>query len=278
MIPFIDFKGAGPELHFLHANGYPPACYEPLLRLLSTRFHVTAMSMRPLWDAQEPDSLNDWLPLSKDMLAFLEQQELRDVIGVGHSIGATVTLRAAIQNPDRLRALVLLDPAFFQPHFILFWRIIKALGLGYRLHPLIPSAQRRRRTFDDLEKLFSAYRRRDIFRYFSDAALRAFIHGMVRPAAQGGFELVHSPEWETRIYYTGISPDMDLWRALPALRLPMLIVRGAETNTFSQSTARQIKRIRPQTEILTLQKSTHLLPLEKPGEVSEIISSYVASL
>ena len=26
-IPYIDFGGAGRPLHFLHANGYPPACY-----------------------------------------------------------------------------------------------------------------------------------------------------------------------------------------------------------------------------------------------------------
>ena len=55
------------------------------------------------------------------------------VIGVGHSIGATVTLRAAIRQPERFRALILLDPAFFRPHFILLWNIIKKLGLGQRL-------------------------------------------------------------------------------------------------------------------------------------------------
>ena len=34
MIPFTDFGGRGPEMHFLHANGYPPECYRPLLELL----------------------------------------------------------------------------------------------------------------------------------------------------------------------------------------------------------------------------------------------------
>ncbi len=277
-IPFIDLGGSGENLHFLHANGYPPACYHPLLERLSKRQHVTAMLMRPLWDGQKPEDLNDWLPLSQDLLQFFDQQHTGKWVGVGHSIGATVTLRAAIRQPERFRALILLDPAFFRPHFILFWKLIKSLGLGYQLHPLIPAARRRRREFDDLEKLFSAYRRRKIFRYVDDDSLRAYIHGITRPAAGGGYELVYSPDWETRIYYTGLSPDLDLWRGLPGLKIPILIVRGAETDTFVESTARHVQRVRPETNILTLQQSTHLLPIERPQALFETISTFLDSL
>ncbi len=278
MIPFIDYGGSGQPLHFLHANGYPPACYLPLLELLKSRFHTTAMLMRPLWGSQKPEDLNDWLPLSQDLLRFFDEQAMGEVIGVGHSIGATVTLRAAIHEPERFRALILLEPAFFRPHFILFWNIIKSLGLGYHLHPLIPAAKRRRREFDDLEKLFRSYRRREIFRYLGDDSLRAYINGIMQPASGAGHELIYSPEWETRIYYTGLSPDLDLWRGLPGLKTPILIVRGAETDTFVESTARHVQRVRPETNILTLEKSTHLLPLEKPQVLFDAISTFLDGL
>lgn len=279
MIPFTNFGGAGENLHFLHANGYPPGCYTPLLECLKTRYRVTAMLMRPLWGDRKPEELPaDWLPLSQDLLQFFEEQKMGSVIGVGHSIGATVTLRAAIRQPERFRALVLLDPAFFRPHFILFWNIIKKLGLGQRLHPLITPARRRRRTFDDLEQLFSAYRRRRIFRYLDNDSLWAYVNGIVQPANDGNYQLAFSPEWEAQIYYTGISPDLELWRALPSLKVPVLIIRGAETDTFVESTARRVKRIRPQTSIVTIEKSTHLVPLEKPQEVFETICSFVDGL
>nr|MBI2904123.1 hypothetical protein [Chloroflexota bacterium] len=46
MIPFIDFGGQGLELHFAHANAYPPRAYTPLIETLTPRYHVTAMLAR----------------------------------------------------------------------------------------------------------------------------------------------------------------------------------------------------------------------------------------
>ncbi|MFN3741362.1 MAG: alpha/beta fold hydrolase [Anaerolineales bacterium] len=268
-IPALDFGGQGKPLVFLHANGYPPACYRPLLDELAQRFRVYAPLLRPLWPGESPNSLQDWHPLSRDLLRYLEENGLDGVIGVGHSMGAIALLRAALWQPERFQALVLLDPVLFLPSFMLFWNLVRALGLGYRLHPLIPLALRRRRTFDDLEKVFQAYRRRSLFRYFSDEALRTYIHGIVQPGANGTYTLAYSPEWEARIYYTGVWRDWDIWRKLPALHVPTLILRGAETDTFLERTARYVQRRAPQVRIETLEKSTHLLPLERPQAVAQ---------
>ena len=94
-IPNFDLGGTGEPLHFLHANGYPPACYQSLFELLQTRYRVIGMLLRPLWDNSNPKEIEDWKPFSEDLLQFLSQ-EPRPVIGVGHSIGAVVTLRAAL--------------------------------------------------------------------------------------------------------------------------------------------------------------------------------------
>lgn len=272
-IPALDFGGQGQQLVFLHANGYPPACYRPLLEELARHFRVYAPLLRPLWSREAPQSLQDWHPLSRDLLCYLEENAQNGVVGVGHSVGAITLLRAALWQPERFRALVLLDPVLFLPSFMLFWNLVRALGLGYRLHPLIPLALRRRRTFDDLEKVFQAYRRRPLFRYFSDEALWAYIRGIVQPSGNGTYTLVYSPEWEARIYYTGVWRDWDIWRNLPALRVPTLILRGAETDTFLERTARYVQRRAPQVRIETLEKSTHLLPLERPREVAQRVVS-----
>jgi hypothetical protein len=33
-VPHFDLGGTGLPLHFIHANGYPPACYKSLFELL----------------------------------------------------------------------------------------------------------------------------------------------------------------------------------------------------------------------------------------------------
>jgi pimeloyl-ACP methyl ester carboxylesterase len=98
---------------------------------------------------------------------------------------------------------------------------------------------------------------------------------MTKPKADGGFELVYSPEWEARIYYTGIWHDWDLWNGLARLEVPTLILRGAETDTFWESTARAVQKRNRRIKIISLEKSTHLLPLEKPNEVFEMTESFL---
>ncbi len=281
-IPFIDYGGSGAQIHFLHANGYPPACYKPLLRLLTTRYHAFGMLLRPLWNGSNPSDINDWDPFSEDFLRLLDQQNCDHLIAIGHSIGATVTLRAALKEPNRFQALVLIEPVIFPLYFILEWNLARAFGLGHRLHPKIEGALKRRRDFDDLDQVFAGYRRRDIFRFFSDEHLRILISGMTRPKSTkgnnasplGGYELAYSPEWEARIYYTGLWHDWDLWRDISRLEIPTLILRGADTDTFWDSTSRSIRKRNPKISIVTFENSTHLLPFEKPLEVFDTTQSF----
>jgi len=284
-IPFFEYGGTGAPLHFLHANGYPPECYKPLLELLKTEYRVFGMLLRPLWDDAKPEDINNWHPLSDDLLRFLSDRGPFDLaqgkpgpaIGVGHSIGAIVTLRAALRDPSKFRALVLIDPVLVVPSFMFYWHIFRILGLGERFHPLIKGAKKRRRTFDDLETVFRGYRSRNIFRYMSDENLKIYIEGITRSKTDGSYELVYPPEWEAQVYRTGMH-DFDILRDLPKLEVPALIIRGMETDTFLENMARLVKRKQPKVKIEALEKSTHILPLERPKEVFEIIQSFLKSL
>jgi len=199
-IAHFDLGGDGTPLHFLHANGYPPECYQPLLELLEKNYHVFGMKLRPLWADAKMEGLHSWHPYSDDLLRFISDPLHDSMIGVGHSIGATVTLRAALRDPQKFRALILLEPVLFKPMLMTAWNIVRALGLGKRVHPLIRAAKNRRRRFDDFEIFYQSYRAKKIFRYMNGDSLRAYIKGMTRPRAGGGYELIFSPEWEVHIF------------------------------------------------------------------------------
>ena len=281
-IPFIDFGGNGEELVFLHANGYPPDCYKPLLSRLAEHYHVTAMVQRPLWPDSRPEDIRDWRPLTDDLLRYLDAHhsarfdtgQHKPIACVGHSMGGIALLRAALGKPERFTSIALLDPVLFPPYFIRFWQILFGLGVGEHAHPFIRSAKYRRRQFDDLEQLYSGYRRKPVFRYFNDESLRVYTEGVACKTGTGNYQLCYSAEWEAHLYVTAVWHDMDIWRGLPKLEVPTLIVRGAETDTFWERTGNLVQRKQPRVRVEALEKSTHLVPLERPEEVSNLIQSF----
>ena len=277
-IPGVDFGGTGLPLHFLHANGYPPACYRPLIERLVPDCHVFGMLLRPLWAGTVPNSIRDWKPFSEDLRQFLHETQRGSVIGLGHSIGAVVTLRTAIQEPSLFRALILIDPVLLPPARVLQLRIMRTLGILRRGSWMVESALRRRRHFDDLDQMFAGYRRRDVFQFFTDDELRALVEGLTRPSEGGGYDLVYSPEWEARIYQTGIWNDLDLWSGIRKMQMPMLFLRGEQTDTFFARTAEMAQERNPNVEVQTIPEATHLVPLERPAQVADAVKKFAGRI
>jgi pimeloyl-ACP methyl ester carboxylesterase len=277
-IPHFDLGGNGNPLHFLHANGYPPACYKQLFELLKKDHHVFGMMLRPLWDETRPEEIDDWQSFSEDLRVFLStystsgstQNAPEPVIGVGHSIGAIVTLRAALKYPKKFRAVVLFDPVLYVPQRLVEWRVRRAKDPDS--HPLIQITQNRKRSFSDLDSAFENFRGKSIFRYLSDVQLLIYIEGITRKS-ENGYELIYSPEWESRIYFTSLQ-DFDIWNTLQNLRIPILFLRGAETDTFLEDAAKLVKQKQPNARVEVVEKSTHIFPLERPNETFEIMQTF----
>ncbi len=276
MIPFHAFGQRGQPLHFLHANGYPPPAYRPLLARLGQRYCARAMCSRALWGDCNPAEVQDWRPFAADLARFLDEQGWqRGVIGVGHSVGGNATLRLALEQPDRFQALVLLDPVLFEPRLIWTWKLIYRLGLAYRLHPLVKGALKRRSRFESRAAMFANYRQKPIFRRMNDESLAAYVDSLACEQPDGAMELCYPPEWEARVYVTSMLADLELWRGLPSLRPPVLVIRGAETDTFTAPAARRFQRRLPAARVVSLEHTGHLLPLEAPDEVYAILQKFL---
>jgi pimeloyl-ACP methyl ester carboxylesterase len=273
----VDFGGDGPELHFAHANGYPPEAYAPLLTQLAAHYHVRGARLRPLRPGRSPAGLRNWQPLADDLLADLEAQGARGWVGVGHSLGAMLTTSVALRRPEMFRALVLIEPVFFSLRLLSAWNLLRRLGLARYVHPLIPGALRRRRTFSSADEMFERYRRAPIFSRIDDAGLRAYVNAMARPVdGQGaGVELAYSPEWEVAIYATG---PTNLWGQIQQLRMPVLIVRGQETDTLRPAAVARLRRALPQAVVHDVPHTGHLVPLEAPAAVAKVVLEFLAPL
>ena len=273
-IPFTTVGQGGPALFFLHANGYPSECYRPLLEMLALDFRLICMLQRPLWKGSNPMDLNTWHPLSDDFIQFLDERNAGQVTAVGHSLGGVVALRAAIRQPERFKALVLIDPVLLPPMLIFAWQILRILGLSDRAHPSIQAARHRRTRFKDLDRVFRSYRQKPVFKFMTDQSLKACIKGMTCRDGDS-YELCYPADWELQIYRASIWKDMDIWRCLPGLNVPLLLIRGAETNTFRSAAVRKILSAIPTAQYSNIPNSSHLVPLERPDQVSQAVKDFL---
>ncbi|MCA9937546.1 MAG: alpha/beta hydrolase [Anaerolineales bacterium] len=269
-IPYLDFDGRGPVLHFAHANSYPPGCYRQLLQALAPRFRVLAMQHRPLWPGSQPESMTDWRIMGDDLIRFMDQHELRGVYGVGHSMGAVASLYAGIKRPDLFSALVFIEPVFFAPDVL---HAIGAQAHGDLLHdfPLVRTALNRRAHWPSRAAAFSHLRPKRVFARLSDAALWDYVNYGLHQDETGQVVLSYPAAWEARVYSL---PPTDVWDLLPRLTMPVLAVRGEETDTLMPPAWTLWQQLQPQATFRELADADHLLPFSHPQRLAQIILDF----
>ena len=106
------WAGQGPPLVMLHGGGSRASHFHAVMRLLAPAHTVFAYDMRGFGDtganAGEPFDHQTW---AEDVGAFMDHLGLGRAALSGWSLGATVALNFASQNPDRVGALALMGAA-----------------------------------------------------------------------------------------------------------------------------------------------------------------------
>lgn len=271
-IPHIEFGGAGPVLHFAHPNAYPPACFRQFLAPFTDQYRVMALEQRPLWPGQRPDDLTDWRLLVDDLIRFFEQEGLRDVIGLGHSLGAVVTIVAAARRPDLFRHLVLIDPVFM-PSAVL--EAIAQLPDGVESLPLLTAARRRRTQWPDRQAAFEHYRPKPVFARFSDESLWDYVNNNIVPDGKDGVTLRFSRDWEAHLYHQMMHSGDLVWDYLPQVTQATLAVRAAETDTLFPEAWALWQQLQPQATFVELPAVGHMLMLEQPAVTAQLILQHL---
>ncbi len=114
LTPYFREAGSGPGVVCIHSNASSSAQWRGLMDLLSNSNRVFApdsygSGKSPEWPSDREISL-------QDEVSFIEP--VLEIAGtpftlVGHSYGAAVALIAALNNPNRVRALAVYEPTLF---------------------------------------------------------------------------------------------------------------------------------------------------------------------
>ena len=269
-----DWGGSGPTLHFAHANGFPPGTYRKLIDELTNHHHVFSMAARPLWPDSRPQVLRDWSLLAEDLRAELDRRGERGIVGVGHSLGAVISLLAAAADPGLFSAVVAVDPLILTGVHSLFWGTVKAVGLGARIS-LVRGARRRRELWLDGGEARATYANKKVFASWDPEVLDDYLDAGLVDLPEGGVRLRYPREWEARIF--AASPH-DLWSQLKKVSVPTLFVQGEHSDTFLDAARARVERDVPASLTAVVADSSHFVPMERPRELARMIEEFLRGL
>ena len=275
--PIHDFGGTGTTLHLAVANGFPPQTYLPMLEPLLENHHAISLIPRAMWEYESiPAKRLSWKQtLAVDLAQGLRDHDLTDVIGIGHSFGGIATLLAAIEEPQRFKAMILLDPTILPEAGMWWMRMSQWLGRDFG-NPLPQRADRRKHEFPSREDAHQYFKGKRLFGDWHPAAFEGYINSLKQNGT--GVTLAWAREWEAYYFRTLYTYT---WRELPRLRktgIPILTIRGGTSDTLYPQAAARMRRILPDMAYAEVEDHGHLFPQSAPRQTREIIEAWLAKL
>ena len=249
----VQVMGTGPVLLLAHGTGAATHSWRALLPLLARHFTVVAPDLPGHGFTQAPAAARLSLPgMARSLQGLLTVMNLRPAAAVGHSAGAAILARMALDGTLPVRALVSLNGAF-----------IPLQGpAGQMFSPLA----RLLVGLPGLPQLF-AWRARDpamVARLLAatgstldDEGVRLYGEVVRRPehAASALGMMAH---WDLR----------PLLSDLPRLAVPLLLIAGGNDRTVPPSQSAQVRDLVPGAELATLPGLGHLAHEEQPEQVA----------
>ncbi len=262
-IPFHDFGGSGPLLHFAHPNSFPTETFHTFATQLTDQYRVIGMNARPMWPGSDPAELTSWDVFADDLIHFLDEQGAKGVIGAGISLGGVTTMLAAIKRPDLFSKLILIEPVF------LSWRIV----LGSKIVPKsimekrspAGGAKRRRDKFESRQAAFDSWRTKRAFKRYSDDILWDYVNHGLTDQPDGSVQLTFPKSWESAIF----SYPPTVWPHIRKITHPTLGIWGSKSNVLSPRHWQRWQRKQPQATFIEMDGLGHMLPLEDPDGLAQ---------
>ena len=130
---FVQLAGSGPALLLLHGFPQSSAMWRELVPALARRFTVVCADLRGYGRSSCPPSTADHAPYSKramarDMVAVMRELGHDRFAIAGHDRGGRVAYRLALDHPERVQRLAVLD---IVPSLVAWERADARLALGY---------------------------------------------------------------------------------------------------------------------------------------------------
>jgi pimeloyl-ACP methyl ester carboxylesterase len=249
-LTYTDFGPHGSiPLLFVHGWNGASAVWFPIMEILAERHRTIALDLRGFGESNEAPGPYRVETYADDLSALIASLDLDPLVAIGHSMGAAIAQRFAIDRPDAVEGLVLISPVpasgiAFPPKTDAFFRTIPG-------NPEIANAW--------LSKLTHREPSREV-----RAVMRAAAAAAPKHAALESYE-----SW------TGLHFEDEA----ATIVTPTLVIAPSEDRPMTPELVRErVVDVIEGSRLEIVAESSHYVPLEAPERIARSIERFVAEL
>jgi len=253
---FILLHGFGASLFSWHAVTAPLAEYGTVIAYDRPAFGLTERPME--WEGGSPYSLQSQVEL---VVGLMDALGIEKAILVGNSAGGTISMQTALQYPERVQALILVDPAVYAGGGAPAWTrpILKTPQMNH-IGPLIArQIQARGPEFIELA--------------WHDPS-------KITPEILAGYQKPLQVEnWDKALWYLTVSSqDSGLAERVGELTLPTLVITGDDDRIVPTAQSTRLADELPNAILRVIPQSGHVPHEEHPVEFMQAVIEFLSTL
>jgi len=261
-------RNGEPAMILLHGFGASTFSWREVMAPLAELGTVVAydrpssgLTARPLPGEWTGDSPYGPEAQVEQLIGLMDQVNIREAILIGHSAGGTVAVNAALRHPDRVAALVLVDPALYTSGGAPAW-IRPLLGTPQlrRIGPLIArSIQSRGEQLLDLA-------------WHDPSKITAEV--------RGGYRLpLQAENWDRGLWeLAAAGRDLNLAAQLKDVRQPVLVITGDDDRIVPTAKSIRLADELPDAELVVIPACGHVPHEECPAPFLAAVTQFISRL
>lgn len=258
------------QVLLVHATGFHARCWDAVINYLPAQWQVFALDLRGHGRSDKMPPYT-WDRFERDLAAVAKHFDLRDTIGVGHSLGGHCVAHLCAVEPDYFKRLVLVDPVIFAQEM---YGADMNQATPLEDHPV----SRRRSYFESWEAMYSRFEGRYPYSVWEPRVLRDYCELGVSPCLdRPGVELACPPAVEASIYAG--SYGADIYPLLEKIVQPVTLLRAKPRDPdstvmdFSTSpTWPGLAGVMQNATDIYLPELTHFMPMQVPQQIAAYIA------
>jgi pimeloyl-ACP methyl ester carboxylesterase len=257
-----DDRGKGQPLLLIHAGVFAD-WFGPLAASTALASNRVIRVRRAGYGAIQPKTPLSIAAHADHLRQLAEQLGLDKIHIVGHSSGALIALELAAAQPTLVQTLMLIEPAACGPFQAPAFAEIRELFIGPAMAHCASG---------DISAAFDSF--------MLGVCGQQYRHVIQAALGEGGYSQAVA---ESKYFFQEEGPAAMQWQFsqenAAKVHQPVLVIEGAagrDEGPLSQQVTELTLKLLPQSEVLLVQGSNHLLPLQDPEALGTAIKEFLA--